>query len=79
MQTLNLAMRQSQKKQPKQRWTIYGMHQRQQAAICVDSLAITFDFLIDESESEVSDILGSENPSDQASFIRRFWDLSKGI
>ncbi len=34
MQTLNLAMRQSQKKQPKQRWTIYGMHQRQQAAIC---------------------------------------------
>ncbi len=45
----------------------------------MDSLAIAFDFLIDESESEVSDILGSENPSDQASFIRRFWDLSKGI
>ena len=42
----------------------------------MDSVAITIDFLIDES---VSDILGSENPSDQASFIRRFWDLSKGI
>ncbi len=42
MQTLNQAMRQSQKKQPKQRRTIYGMHQRQQAAICDEVMKETW-------------------------------------